>query len=290
MTLNIEGLKELGRKAFKAPTENETATRRAVTQRVFNYFGATKLTEVPVTRQPLIAAMFRQWIDEDQAQVPSGNLTTGPPAEGPLADLKVQQGDVVQFVCGEHVGDSHREKFVGFKYTANTNGGVDSSERGAGGGWSPNCPHIFRVISRAKQAEKPETGTLSAIGAQVGDTVECVSESIAGEQFILTEEDLPLMQLDYRIVSRAADKPEPQPDPVQDDAPKSSSAAYAEIVEALGHAIRCELQDGTYEKAMEYAALMRQAETKVIEVNIRVPFTGGMFKGSEGGVVGGHWR
>lgn len=47
-------------------------------------------------------------------------------------------------------------------------------------------------------------GTLKEIGAKVGDVVECASSSLAGVRFTLDPLDLNHMQLDYRIISRAA--------------------------------------------------------------------------------------
>ena len=68
---------------------------------------------------------------------------------GTLTQLNVQPGDVVAMVYGSPGYEDYCRKFEGVSYTVGPLGGATSQEPGAGGGWAANCPHTFRIISRA---------------------------------------------------------------------------------------------------------------------------------------------
>lgn len=127
------------------------------------------------------------------------------PETGTLAELDAKPGDVVAFVKGNDAHPHLASTYGGFQYTINENGAPKSNEEGSGGGWSRNCVHIFRIISRASEAPKA-WGEMSdeerkevSFYAMSGECVQLLAEWPGQSAWLEWDRKTPLCELHQKI-------------------------------------------------------------------------------------------
>jgi hypothetical protein len=102
--------------------------------------------------------LIAEWTEDDDLNAICDERQDGPfvrePETGTLAELDVKPGDVVEFVRGSgFFHPDYTKRYGGTKSVVGELGGTKIRDDGSQG-WSSNCNHIFRIISRASDTPK----------------------------------------------------------------------------------------------------------------------------------------